>query len=339
MTATVVDAAARRAAHAIGLLVDDAVAVNVGWLLAGLAVHLLSQVVRLRGWWNILRASYPDAQQLTPRDVCRAYFAGAGLNSVLPARAGDLVKLAFLHRSIPGSSYATLAATSLPETLFETTCGIALAVWMLSRGFLPVPSAPGEVPAPDISLYLEHPILASAVTLAVIVLAILAFRWVRRRFTGLVGRLRQGLAIFADPRHFIVGVAGWQLLGRIIRLGSLLCFLVAFGLPATLGSALLVMAAMGGGRIIPIAPVSAGLRIAMLSYGLVEVTGQPVDPAAISVFTFGLSALFFVTGMLISVVLISRELGTVNPRAALHEARVRLGGAASREPSAERAGA
>ena len=339
MTATVVDAAAQRAARAIDLLFDDAVDVNLGWLFAGLAVHLFSQMVRLRGWWNILRASYPDADELTPGDVRRAYFAGAGLNSVLPARAGDLVKLAFLHRSIPGSSYATLVATSVPETVFETTFGVALVIWMLSRGFLPIPTAPGEVPAPDISLYVAHPILATAVTLAVIALGILAFRWVRRRFTGIVGRLRQGLAIFSTPRQFIVGVGGWQLLGRIIRLGSLLCFLAAFGLPVTLGAALLVMAAMGGGRIIPIAPVSAGLRIAMLSYGLVEVTGQPVDPAAISVFTFGVSALFFVAGMIISVVLISHELGTVNPRTAMREARARLGGAASPEPSAERAGA
>ena len=135
--------------------------------------------------------------------------------------------------------------------------------------------------------------------------------------------MRQGLAIFSSPRQFLLGVA-WQALARVIRLGSLLCFLAAFGLPVTLGAALLVMAAQGGGRIIPIAPVSAGLRIAMLSYGLVEVTGQPVDAGAISVFTFGLSAVFLVVNMSISLVLISRELGTANPRSALREARARL---------------
>ena len=93
------------------------------------------------------------------------------------------------------------------------------------------------------------------------------------------------------------------------------------------------MAAQGGGRIIPVAPISAGLRIAMLSYGLVEVTGRPVDAGAISVFTFGLSALFFVVGMSISLVLISRELGTISPRAALREARARLGAEPSLPPA------
>lgn len=324
------EAAFGRAEHAVGLLIDDAVAVKPQWVAAAVVLHLVAQFVRLRGWWTILRAAYPDCDGLRPNDVRRAYFAGSGLNSVLPARAGDLVKLAVLHRQIPNSSYATLAATSVPETAFETFCGIGLVTWMLARGFLPVPVAPGEVPAPDVSFYLAHPILATLLTAVVIAAAALAFRWLRRRSAALVARLRQGLTIFSSPREFLLGVAAWQALARVIRLGALLCFLTAFGLPATLGAALLVMAAQGGGRIIPIAPVSAGLRIAMLSYGLVEVTGQPVDAGAISVFTFGVSAVLFVVMLSISLVLVSRELGTGNPRAALREARARLRTAAPR---------
>lgn len=329
----VLEGVLQRAGHAIELFFDDAVAVDPAWLLAGVVVHFCSQAVRLRGWWNVLRAAYPEADELTPGDVRRAFFAGAGLNTVLPARAGDVVKLAFLHRSIPGSSYATLAATSVPETAFETLAGTALVGWMLSRGFLPIPATPGELPAPDVSLYIAHPILAPAITLVVVALVVVAFRWVRRHFTGFVGRFRQGLAIFSSPRQFVLGVASWQALGRVIRLGGILCFLAAFGLPATLGAALLVMAAQGGGRIIPIAPVSAGLRIAMLTYGLVEVTGRPVDAGAISVFTFGMSAVFFVVGLAISLVLISRELGTISPRGALHEARARLHATPSLPPA------
>jgi len=48
-----------------------------------------------------------------------------------------------------------------------------------------------------------------------------------------------------------------------------------------------VMAAHGGGRIIPVAPASAGLRIAMLTYGFVAVTGDAVDIARITAFSFG----------------------------------------------------
>ena len=86
------------------------------------------------------------------------------------------------------------------------------------------------------------------------------------------------------------------------------------------------MAAQGGGRIIPLAPVSAGLRIAMLSYGLVELTGQAIDPAAVTAFTFEVSAILFMVMLVISLTLAGRELQTLSPRTALRRARARLPG-------------
>ena len=61
-----------------------------GWLIAGVLLYVLHQVVRTRGWFNIIRAAYPEASELRARDVTFAYLAGAGLNGVMPARGGDL---------------------------------------------------------------------------------------------------------------------------------------------------------------------------------------------------------------------------------------------------------
>src|SRR4051794_760648 len=98
------------------LLLGGAASVRPEWLAAGLLLHLAAQLVRVRGWWNILRAAYPGERDLRVRDVAASYMAGSGLNGILPARGGDVVKLAFLRRRIERSSYATLAATSVPET-------------------------------------------------------------------------------------------------------------------------------------------------------------------------------------------------------------------------------
>jgi hypothetical protein len=318
----VLSAAVDRAQHAADLLLSNAVAVDPRWLLAGVAIHIAAQVVRIRGWWNILLAAYPEQRgQLRHRDVSTAYLAGSGINGLLPARAGDIVKYAILHRKIEGASYATLAATSVPETICESLIGIALVIWMLSLGFLPVPAGPGDVPIPDASFAVEHPLVSIAgVATAAFVLSTLLGR-VRRHSRALWLRLRLGVVILKTPRRFLTRVASWQVLGRVIRLGALMCFLRAFGLPATPATALLVMAAQSGGRVIPIAPVSAGLRLTMLIYGLVEITGNPVDPGAITVFTFGVSATLFVVMLGISLILASRELGTRSPRAALRAAR------------------
>jgi hypothetical protein len=310
------EAVLRSAEHALGLIVDRTAAVDPWGVAAGTLLYLVAQTVRTRGWLTILRAAYPNAPGLSAGVVARAYLAGSGINALVPARGGDLVKLAMVRRRIPGSRYPTLAATFVPETLFETAVGVALVAWALAMGFLPVPTASGELPALDVSLILAHPLAATA-ALGVLVAVVV---WAARR----VGReLRQGLAILGQPRLFLTGVASWQALARLIRLGSFAAFMTAFGLPVTAATVVLVMAAQGAGRIVPLGPASAGLRLAMLSYGFVEVTGHPVDIASITAFTFGVGAVLAATGVLLAGAIAAAEFGTMSPRRVVMAARAR----------------
>jgi hypothetical protein len=308
------EAIGRTAAHAAQLIFDRTATVDP-WLLAlGALLYLVAQTVRPRGWHTILRAAFPEATDLRPRDVIRAYLAGAGVNAIVPARGGDVVKLALLRRRISGARYPTLAATFIPETLFETAFGAALVAWALAEGFIPVPTTSGELPAIDASLVLRHPVLSA---LVVVALGLLGRRLVR----AMNGAVRQGTVILRSPRRFVLGVASWQALARLIRLGSFAAFMAAFGLPVTPATVVLVMAAQGGGRILPLAPASAGLRLAMLSYGFVEVTGQPVDIAAITAFTFGVGAVMAMSGLMVATVILAQEFGTLSPRRAVAAAR------------------
>ena len=320
-----IESAWRSARHALDLVLEDAAQVSPWWLAAGVLLHVLHQVVRTRGWFNIIRAADPDATELRNRDVTLAYLAGAGLNGVVPARGGDLAKLYLIRRRAPRTRWSTLLATFVPETLFETALGVALVVWALSQGFLPLPPAPDELPAGvDVSLIIQHPFISTFVAAGAALGAAMLVGWLRRRARGLLARLRQGLAILKTPRDYLIGVVSWQALGRAIRLGSLACFMAAFALPVTVATVVLVMAAQGGGKIIPIAPASAGLRIAMLAYGFVEVTGEAVDIASITAFSFGVGTSLFLSGVLISIAILARELGTVSPRRMIERIRTRL---------------
>ncbi|MFL5826777.1 MAG: lysylphosphatidylglycerol synthase transmembrane domain-containing protein [Thermoleophilaceae bacterium] len=311
----------RGAGQALELIVDKAVAVNPWWVLAGVALYQLSQVIRTRGWFNIIRAAYPGETELRARDVAGAYMAGVGVNAVVPARGGDVLKLLLVHRKLPASRYSTLAATFLPETLFETVVGIGLVIWMLAHGFLPVPTTATELPSLDVSFIASHPILSAVGGVILAAALTLAFRWMRCRSRDLIRRLKQGLSILRTPRDFVTGVASWQALSRIVRLGALVCFMRAFGLPVTPQTAVLVMAAQGAGRIVPLAPVSAGLRVALLSYGFVEVTDKSVDVASITAFWFGVGAANLLAGLAISLGVIGSTLSAWSPRRALAAAR------------------
>jgi hypothetical protein len=328
------ESAWRAAAHALELVAEGVVAVDPWWFAAGLLLHLLQQLVRTRGWFNIIRAAYPGAQELRARDVTLAYLAGAGLNGVVPARGGDVAKLYLIRRRAPRMRWSTLMATFVPETLFESAVGVGLIVWALSQGFLPVP-APRGLPWVDVSLVIAHPLLSAAVAAAAGAGLVPIVRALRRRARPLLASLRQGIAILDSPRDFLRRVVSWQALGRAIRLGSIACFLAAFALPVTLATVVLVMAAQSGTKIIPIAPASAGLRIAMLGYGFVEVTGEAVDIARITAFSFGVGAALYLTALGISVAILGREFGTASPRRMVERLRERLGEALARESPAE----
>jgi len=318
--------------HAAEVLFENTVGLSPWWMAAGVALHVLAGAIRTRGWWNIIRAAYPRATDLRARDVTAAFFAGSGLNAVIPARGGDVMKLYMVKRRLPEGRYSTLVATFVPETLFETLCGIALVVWALARGFLPLPTSRVELPSIDVSLLIAHPVESAVIVAVLAVGGVLLFRRLRRTAEAFVDRVRAGLAILRRPRDYFTGVVSWQALSRVVRLGSLACFMAAFSLPVSVASVVLVMAAQGGGRIIPLAPASAGLRLAMLSYGLVEVSGEPVDIAAITAFSFGVSFVLLLVSLAISLVIIARVLGTLNPKHALVKARAAV--AERRSPDA-----
>lgn len=307
-------AALDRLAHAADLFVGEATSADVPLLVLGALLALLASAVRTRGWHTIIRAAYPDAHALRARDTAKAFLAGSGLNAVIPARGGDVVKLALVRKRIPEGRWSTLAGTFVPETLFETVLGTCLVAWALAKGFLPVPSSPGFLDSIDVSFVLAHPLVSLAIAATLGGLGVALRRWARRTGADVLHRFRDGMTILGSPRRFLVGVASWQALSRVIRLGSLACFMAAFDLPVTIETVVLVMAAQGGGRIIPIAPVSTGLRLVMLLYGFVEVTGEAVGVAQITAFTFGMGAVLLVSGLTVSLAILASEMGTRSPR-------------------------
>src|SRR6266545_3956778 len=80
--------------------------------------HLCKLVAVSRAWRNILRAAYPG-QRIRWRQIFGAYVAGTGVNALIPARGGDVVRLFLAKRRIEGSTYTTLVSTSLLQTLFD----------------------------------------------------------------------------------------------------------------------------------------------------------------------------------------------------------------------------
>jgi hypothetical protein len=296
--------------------------VDPALLALGVALHLLADAVRNRGWLTILRAAHPADRGLRLRDVEAAAFAGGGLNAVVPARGGDVVKLALVRSRMPSADFGTLTGTLVPETAFELIAGAGLLAWALASGYLPVEPVSGSLAHARSSFLVP---LAAGVAGGALLLGV-----TRRGLARVYHRLRPGLAVLCRPRLMVLGVVTWQLAGRAIRLAAIASCLAACGLPAGAEAALVTMAIDGGSRI-RLGPATAGLRIGLLAYGL-GAAEAGVATVAVVAYVTAVASLRTLAGVAISLGILGARLHTRSPRRALSAARALAGNAVEPRP-------
>jgi uncharacterized membrane protein YbhN (UPF0104 family) len=238
---------------------------DIRWGQFGIALLCLlaMQMSRAWAWRNVLRASYPD-QRIPFLPLGAAYLAGAGINAILPAHAGDVTKVFLVKRQIPGSSYPAVTSSFLVQTVFDTSVGILVLFYAISQGLLPpLPRIP-DLPAFEISFWVEHPQVL-AITVGVLLLATaIGIYFLAHRVRAFWARVRQGVVILAEPRRYLREVAAWQGLGWLFRFGAFWFFLEAFGIPGSVSSVMLVMSVQAIANIIPFTPGGAGAQQALL---------------------------------------------------------------------------
>src|ERR1051325_3118540 len=131
---------------------------DVRWTPFALALGCLLGMQLSRAWArrNVLRAAYPG-KSISFLQLSAAYLAGAGINAIVPARAGDVTKVFLVKRQIPDSSYPTVTSSFLVQTVFDTSIGVLVLFYAISQGLLPpLPKIP-NLPAFEISFWAENP--------------------------------------------------------------------------------------------------------------------------------------------------------------------------------------
>lgn len=240
---------------------------SVAWAPLGLAIlcHLGRIAARTRAWRNIVAAAYPETE-IRWRDVFGSYAAGIGTNALVPGRGGDLLRLYIARHRIEGSTYPTLGATMLAETIFDTAIGSLLLGWALATGVLPGLSVLPDLPGIDWLWVFHNPRGALGILfLALVVATVLAIVGVGR-VTRFWERVRQGVVIVREPRRYLREVAAWQALDWAFRLGAIFFFLRAFGLPSDAHSVFVVQVAQSISTLLPLTPGGIGTEQALLVY-------------------------------------------------------------------------
>jgi len=241
----------------------------VGWLALALAVlfHVVRLTCRVVAWRNIVAAAYPGTP-IPFRSVFGAYVAGVGVNSLTPARAGDLVKLYLAKHRIAGSSYPTLGSSLVVETLFDFAVASVLFLAALQMGLLPgIPQLPA-LPAFDWSFAVDHPQLAAVAASVALTALIVLITWASEHVTAFREKLSRGVAILSNPRAFATRVISWQAASWLARVASVYWFLEAFHIGGTFQTVLAVLVVQGLATMLPFTPGGAGTQQAVLVFAL-----------------------------------------------------------------------
>lgn len=238
---------------------------EIEWTTFGIALLCLlgMQLARAWAWRNVLRAAYPD-KPIPFLPLAAGYLAGAGINAVVPARAGDVTKVFLVKRQIPESSYPAVTSSFLVQTIFDTSVGVLVLLYAITQGLLPpLPQIP-KLPAFEISFWAENP-QAFFITLGVLLLTtVIGIYLLAHRVRRFWARVRQGLVILTEPRRYLREVFAWQGVGWLFRFGAFWFFLEAFGIGGSVGNVMLVMSVQAISNVIPFTPGGAGAQQALL---------------------------------------------------------------------------
>jgi uncharacterized membrane protein YbhN (UPF0104 family) len=299
--------------HAIGVFFDHLASVEWQWLALGIGCHLCKLLAVSRAWRNILKAAYPDQRVRWPQ-MFGAYVAGTGVNAIVPARGGDVVRLFLAKHRIPNSTYTTLVSTSLLQTLFDMAVASCFIVWAVTQNVLPgidVLKSP-RLPSLDYGWAFRHPTAGLILFGLLLLFGTALVAWIAERVDHFREKVAQGFTAFSDRSYYVQHVVVWQVADWSLRLATVFFFLRAFGIPATLHNALLVQVSQSLATIFPFSPAGIGTEQALLVYIFRSVTTRSM---ALS-FSVGMRVTLIVVNAIVGFTAILLMTGTLRVRGA-----------------------
>lgn len=283
--------------HAIEVFFHHLAAVEWKWLAIGILCHLCKLLAVSRAWRNIIQAAYPD-RRVRWRQMFGAYVAGTGVNAIIPARGGDVVRLFLARRRVEGSTYTTLVSTSLLQTMFDMAVASCFILWAVTQHVLPGLHAlrSPSLPALDYGWAFRNPVPGLILVGLLLLFGTALVAWVAERVEEFRAKVAQGFAALRDRSYYLRRVVFWQVVDWTLRLATVFFFLRAFGIPATLRNALLVQVSQSLATIFPVSPAGIGTEQALLLYIFRNVTSKSV-------------ALSFSVGMRVTLIIVNAVVG------------------------------
>jgi len=205
-----------------------------------------------------------------------AYLAGVGINAIIPARAGDAVRIVLAHRAIQNSTYTTVVSSTLVLSLFDMLAASFFLAWAIGIGGLPGIDVLSHLRSFDFAWILARPLLFDLIVAGVLVAVGVVGIWVAGHVANFKERVAQAFRVMSPPTRYLRKVAVWQAADWSLRLVTIWFLLAAFHIPQTLRNAGLAQVSQSVSTLFPITPAGVGTEQAFLLYALSGVASAAV---------------------------------------------------------------
>jgi uncharacterized protein (TIRG00374 family) len=267
---------------AVGSFFSQLASVGWGSLAIGLIAFGIYLTIRSRALFHALRAAYP-AERIQWRRVWGAYVATYGFNNVIPARAGEVMKVFLIKTSIPHSTYPAVTSSFATEVPFDASMAIPILIFAFTQGVFPKPPDFSKLKAFDLTFFASHLEFTLFLLTALAVALLAAFALLSRRVAAFWARVRQGLTILFDRRRYFREVWLVQFVGWLFRFTAFWFLLDAFGIGGSVRNVLLVLGVNVIAAAIPFTPGGAGVQQAFL----VKVFAGAASGATVAAYSVG----------------------------------------------------
>ena len=274
-------------------------------LLLGLAFHVVKTMCTSRAWRNVIAAAYPD-ERVRWRSIWAAYLAGVGVNAIVPARGGDILRLFLTRRAVPTASYTTLASTYLVMAIFDSAMALAIFSYALTLGVLPSIHSLPHLSTFDFSWLLNHHTVLNTLIAVALVALTAAAVWAHWRIDEFWARVGLAFSVMRPATRYVREVVFWQACDWALRFATIWCFLAAFHVPQTARNALLVQVTQSLATLAPVTPGGIGTEQAFIVY----VFGSAVAKSRLLAFSVGMKISLTVVNVLLGFGAIFLTLGT-----------------------------
>jgi uncharacterized membrane protein YbhN (UPF0104 family) len=285
--------------------------VSLPLLAAGLLLQGIGLGLRGLAWRNILCAAYPD-RDVPMRGIIGAYVSGVAANGILPAKGGEVVKVALARAVIDRSATPTIVASLGVLSLFDVAMGAVITVALLASG-----TVPGLDPGHLIQL---NPLVIGVVAGGLVVFASAAtlVSGLHRRAATAARQALVSLSLLRAPGRYLRSVAALQATAWGCRLGVAATLLAAFGLRPSVPTAATVVVLGGLAGLLPGSPGGVGAQQLVLAYAL----GATTATTRIVTFSLGMQVAVAAFQVLLGVGALMLTLKIAHPGRAVRALRM-----------------